>query len=308
LSNNTRYPVPSRGRQAHLPVSKCSPKSRVLGTSDIPDNMQKYSKTNKARKKILFFYNSFLDLIFPIECLNCGQEGVWLCKNCFHELKFKPEQYCLNCKKENEFGEFCSGCKQTYALNGVWIAGDYENKIIQALIKNLKYRFAKNISETLGKFLAVFLRNLINKTRLKQLDLGQGVPWRKFEKIKNAPKIFFNFQNSLIIPVPLHKKRLRWRGFNQAGTIAEIISKNFNLLLSSQLIRVKHKKPQAKLSEADRKTNIGGCFSWQGETLQNKNIILIDDVTTTGSTLEECAKILKKAGANEVWGLVVAKG
>ncbi|MFA4833950.1 MAG: ComF family protein [Patescibacteria group bacterium] len=249
-----------------------------------------------------------LDLIFPIECLGCGQEGVWLCKKCFRQLPLQSEQYCLNCKKPNEFGQFCQNCAPAYALDGVWIAGNYENKIIASLIKNLKYHFAKDLAEILGEFLILFLRNLINKGLISQTDLGGQISQEKIEKIKNTPEIIFDFKNCLLIPVPLHPKRERWRGFNQTKAIASTVAIHFNLELSTGLIRLKHRPPQAKLSEEKRRQNIRECFAWQENNLINRHVILVDDVVTTGSTLEECAKILKQAGASEVWGLVAAKG
>jgi len=249
-----------------------------------------------------------LDLIFPIECLGCGTEGVWLCKTCFRQLPLQSEQYCLNCKKPNEFGQFCPTCAPAYALAGVWIAGNYENRIIASLIKNLKYHFAKDLAEILGQFLILFLRNLINKGRIGEADLGAGIGQEKIEKIRQTPQIIFDFKNCLLIPVPLHRKRERWRGFNQTRSIAEVVSGHFNLAISYNLIRVKHRTPQAKLGAEKRRENIRGCFSWQGKNLKNAKIILLDDVSTTGSTLEECAKILKQAGAKEVWGLVIARG
>ncbi len=252
--------------------------------------------------------NFILDLLFPIECLGCGQPGDWLCRECFRKLKLNHSQYCLACKQENKFGQFCKNCSPNYYLDGIWIAGDYDDAVLSKLIKNLKYRFAKNIAQTLGNFLAIFVRNLINKAKIDKSDLTHGVGWRKFEKISQSPKILFNLKNALLIPVPLHKKRYNWRGFNQAQMIADCLAKNFNLTTNNQLIRHKHKKAQAKLKEAERKINIQGCFAWQGPKLDNQQIILIDDVVTTGSTLNECAKVLKKAGAKKVWGLVVAKG
>lgn len=249
-----------------------------------------------------------LDLIFPIECLSCGAEGIWLCKTCFRQLPADNGQYCLNCKRPDKFGRFCPACAPAYALDGVWIAGNYENKIIASLIKNLKYHFAKDLAKILGEFLSLFLRNLINKGRISQTDLGAGIGREKIEKIKQTPQIIFDFKNCPLIPVPLHKKRERWRGFNQVLAIAKTIARHFNLELSADLIRIKHRKPQAKLGEEKRRENIHGCFAWVGANLRNRRVILIDDVVTTGSTLNECAKILKQAGAAEVWGLVVAKG
>ena len=111
------------------------------------------------------------------------------------------------------------------------------------------------------------------------------------------------------LPISLHKKRKRWRGFNQAEIIARELKNYFDIDMSTEkLIRIKHKKAQAKLGEEERKNNIKNCFGWQGDRLNKRNIILVDDVVTTGSTLNECAKVLKENGAGEVWGLVVAKG
>lgn len=250
-----------------------------------------------------------LDLIFPIECLDCGQEKAWLCEKCFRKLRFKPTQYCLHCKKENDLGQFCPDCRPQYALDGVWIAGIYEEQIIAKLIKGLKYHFAQGIAKDLGKFLCLFLKDLINKGRLGRADLNSGVDWRRFEQARNIPVILFNFSQNLIMPVPLANKRKRWRGFNQAEAIAKEVADYFKLDFNfDKLIRVKYKKSQAKLSEIDRKNNIVGCFSWQGNELAGRNVIIVDDVATTGSTLNECAKVLKRNGAGEVWGLVVAKG
>jgi len=249
-----------------------------------------------------------LSLLFPIECIGCKAEGQWLCQSCFRELQLKEEQYCLHCKKPNKYGEFCAKCKPLYSLNGIWIAGDYEQKILAQLIKNLKYRLAKNISQVLGNFLAHFLKNLISQSRFNKNDILEKLNWRKFEEMKDAPNIFNSLSDAIIIPVPLHKKRQKWRGFNQAQILAEELTNNIKLPVSNQLIRIKHKQAQAKLGEADRKNNLQGCFAWRGEKLTGQNIIIIDDVTTTGSTLNECAKIVKEVGAGEIWGLVVAKG
>lgn len=272
--------------------------------------IKKQIKMNKKYflNHVLSSRDFILDLIFPIECLGCGVEGIWLCKSCFRQLPADNGQYCLNCKRPDKFGRFCPACTPLYALDGVWIAGNYENRIIASLIKNLKYHFAKDLAKILGEFLSLFLRNLINKSRIGEADLGARIGREKIEKIKQTPEIIFDLKNCLLIPVPLHKKRERWRGFNQVLAIASAVSRHFNLELSTGLIRLKHRPPQAKLSEEKRRQNLRGCFAWAGDNLANRRVILVDDVVTTGSTLNECAKILKQAGATEVWGLVTAKG
>lgn len=236
-----------------------------------------------------------LDLIFPIECLGCGKEGEWLCSRCFQSLKLKRNQYCLGCKKENKLGEFCKNCRDDYFVDGILIAGDYENKVLANLIKSFKYKFIKDLGTELGKFLALFLRDLHYRANTLFWDTDRFINLTDLEE-------------NLLIPVPLHKKRERWRGFNQAdillkGLLGKEPAKNLE-----ELKRIKYKTPQAKLNEKERMSNIKNCFVWEGEGLEGKNVILIDDVVTTGATLNECARVLKENGARKVWGLVVAKG
>lgn len=228
----------------------------------------------------------FLDLIFPEECLGCGCEGAWLCQSCFSLIKLRSEQSCLDCKKKTDFGKFCPQCGPNYSLDGALIAGYYDQKIVDKLIKSFKYSFVKSLYQDLGKILILFLNDLINK---KQQT--------------------FNIEKSLIIPVPLSAYRKRWRGFNQSEILARLVADNFNLELSvNELIRIKHTKPQVKLNRTRRKNNVKGCFDWSVGDLAGRQVILIDDVVTTGATLNECAKILKLHGAGKVWGLALANG
>jgi ComF family protein len=248
------------------------------------------------------------DLIFPLECLDCGKEGSYLCKECFKKLKINKSQYCLECKILNDYGEFCDNCQIKYSLKGILIAGNYDDEILSCLIKTLKYKFSFDIAKILSTFLFLFLEEKINKTKINLNDIRNFLNKEKLGIFKKSPLFFNDFKNTVIIPVPLHKKRENWRGFNQSELIASNISKFFKIPLLSNIERVIHKKPQAKLNEKERKRNIKNCFVWRGENLNQKNIILIDDVVTTGSTLNECARVLKKAGAGEIWGLVLAKG
>lgn len=250
-----------------------------------------------------------LDLIFPIECLGCGKEGEWLCEACFKKINLKAKPYCLHCKKANGFGQFCPPCQVLYGLNGVWIAALYEDKLISQAIKKLKYYFVSSLAAVLGKLLILFMNNLIDQARVLKSSLKTGLDWREFDRAKSLPLAVLNFKANLVIPVPLSKKRLRWRGFNQAEILARIFSEKYDLEINTRdLIRIKHKTAQAKLDEVHRLENIKNCFVWQGADLKKRNIILIDDVVTTGATLNECARILKANGAGEVWGLVAAKG
>ncbi len=118
------------------------------------------------------------------------------------------------------------------------------------------------------------------------------------------------FKADLILPVPLHVKRLRERGFNQAVLIGEILSKKWGITLSrNNLRRTRWTEPQVNLGAAERAANVKGAFAVSsGEEISGKRIFLVDDVYTTGSTAKECSRILMKAGAAEVAVLTVARG
>ena len=264
---------------------------------------------NELRKKAGSIWLFFLDLIFPIEGLGCGREGEWLCSACFKAINLKSEQYCLNCKKTNDFGQFCPTCRLNYDLNGIWIAALYDDRLVARAIKSLKYYFVSSLVGDLSRLLISFVDALMEQARIVKPELAFGLAWRSFRKIQGLPSALLDFQGNLIVPVPLSKKRLRWRGFNQAEILAQSFAGHYGREMNGRdLVRLKHKKPQAKLSEAGRLINLKNCFVWQGADLRRRNIILIDDVVTTGATLNECAKVLKANGAGEVWGLVVAKG
>jgi competence protein ComFC len=227
----------------------------------------------------------FYDLIFPRECVCCQTEGAWLCAKCMPLIKLNNELFCIKCDSLSVQGRFCPDCGYRNYLNGVWVAADYSDKGLSTLIKIFKYRFAVEIAEDLGIILKDFLLNQIISARIEPID------------------------NYLLIPVPLSKSRLAWRGFNQAEALAGIIYKQgFGLDKDfTDLKRIRYCGPQTKLNKPERIKNVQNSFKWRGTSLDGRKIILVDDVVTTGSTLNECAKELKRNGAKEVWGLVIAK-
>jgi ComF family protein len=224
-----------------------------------------------------------LDILFPIKCFNCQCEGAYLCEQCFRELKFNDVKYLKRARAN----------LKTPNLEEVIIAGDFESSILHNLIIKYKYNFISALGKTLARFLILFWQNKILIQDPNQTKSCFTLP---------------HYPHLLIIPIPLSKKRQRWRGFNQAEIIAQEFSAYFNYELSLNLKRLKHKNPQAALNEAERLENIKSVFAWQGENLNNFTIILIDDVITTGATLNEAARVLKEAGAKKIYGLVLAKG
>ncbi len=110
----------------------------------------------------------------------------------------------------------------------------------------------------------------------------------------------------LIVPIPLSARRQAERGFNQSLIIAQELSSYFKIPIIDGL-KKSERPPQSELAAEKRSKNIANAFSWQGENLAGQKIILVDDVVTTGATLAEAAKVLKKAGAKKVIGLAVAR-
>ena len=113
----------------------------------------------------------------------------------------------------------------------------------------------------------------------------------------------------VLVPVPLHKKRLRERGYNQSSLLARELGRLISLPVADDcLIRQKHALPQARTSNIDeRKRNVADAFVCRDYGLQDRQILLVDDVSTSGATLDACAAALKAAGAASVWGLVLAR-
>lgn len=250
-----------------------------------------------------------LDLLFPIHCLGCSKPDIWLCAKCLRSLTINSEHNCPKCQKSNRSSAYCPKCSHDFYLNGIWVASDYNNPLLASIIKKFKYSLIKDLRRPLALLLALYLQQVINQFRLSNQNLTGGKIWQKFSRLGDAPALILNFPDTLIINVPLHKKRLRWRSFNQAELLADFVSEHFSLEQNkNNLKRIRHTKAQAKLNKQERQSNLSNSFAWTGSNLSGRHILLIDDVASTGSTLNECARVLKNNGAGEIWGLVVARG
>ncbi|MFH0969460.1 MAG: ComF family protein [Patescibacteria group bacterium] len=225
--------------------------------------------------------------MFPIQCISCNKPGIWLCDDCLNKIILKETQFCPYCEKKiTPSGYVCFECKKKYSLDGMLVAVSYQNKLVSHLIHLYKYRFISGLHEPLGELL---LRSIL-----------------KYE---------FPLPDA-IIPVPLHKRRLRYRGFNQSELLADYLGKNitpgFSIpILKEVLTRKKYTHPQMKIKDSGaRKKNIAEAFAVPRNMLKyikSKRILLVDDISTTGATIFECAKTLKKSGASEVFAIVIAR-
>lgn len=259
-------------------------------------------------------WKTILNLLFPISCLECGQNGRFICSSCLQKIP-------LNKRSAPRFN-------QSSFLSGLLTVSDYDYPLIKKAIHCFKYDFIRDLAKPLGELMT--------------------------ERLADLPDLFNN--NLTLIPVPLHKRRLRWRGFNQAEELALIVGQKLNLpVISDLIIRTKYTPPQAKIGSVnDRKENIKQAFALnpkldlipkndrgkskevrQGQAgilpktglclidqtslpkkeqilsanpIESKTVILVDDISTTGATLKECAKVLRILKPKEIWGLVIAQG
>lgn len=232
-------------------------------------------------KRLMRVKDFLLELFFPIECLGCGKEGEWVCQRCFKTIPLNLQEECPRCKGFSLNCETHWQCRWGFYLDGLIAASCYDHLLVKKLIANLKYNYTK--------FLALPLSQIIVE-RLRY----QG---------------FFLEEDWFLVPVPLHKKRFLERGFNQAELFCQNIERLTGLIYCQNILkRRRWTPPQVSLSETDRLINVRDIFYCQRGLVKNKKILLVDDMFTTGTTLNECAKVLKIRGAKEVWGLVAAKG
>ncbi|MFH1838586.1 MAG: ComF family protein [Candidatus Kuenenbacteria bacterium] len=238
----------------------------------------------KILEKLKKIINFFLDLLFPIECVGCQKENIWLCEECFKKINLNLKNFCPFCKKPARMGCVCQQCLSRSPLKNIFVASSYEEKILKQAIHVFKYKHIRDLAKPLGKIII----NFLYQSKLNLL-----------------------FDDSyFLIPISLHRKRLFERGFNQSELLAQIIAQEFKIsVINNVLKRKRNTKSQTKLKEKERRKNIKNAFiCLQPEIIKNKNIILFDDILTTGSTLREAASVCKKFGAKEIIGLILAKG
>lgn len=233
----------------------------------------------------------FLDLLFPRRCLSCGKFGKYICDSCVSMIQYIDTSVCPACEKPAVDGRTHPRCQRKYSLDGLTSIFSYQG-VIREAIKKIKYKpFAFDISKT-----------LVSLT-LKRINQEDSLFSSLSQKVKQKPHF---------VPIPLHQSRERARGFNQAEVLGRIFAQEWDLpFISDLLIRHRKTKPQVKLKGRERKENVKGAFkvnpNCQLPITNYKNILLFDDVWTTGATMRTCGNLLKRAGAKFVWGLTLAR-
>lgn len=216
----------------------------------------------------------FWEFLYPKFCCLCGRKGEWLCEECKGKLSW-IELKCPSCGREVVGGRKHGRCGGSLA--GLMAIYDYKQDEVREVVRVFKYKLVKELGERL----------------LSEVDLG--VREGEFD---------------LVVPIALHRRRLNWRGFNQAKVLGEIVAERVGVRLEEVLERVVYTQPMVELdSYQERKEAIRGVFAvkdgYRGK-LVGKRVLLVDDVFTSGSTMQEAAGMLERAGAGEVWGWVLA--
>jgi len=210
--------------------------------------------------------------------VGCGKEGDYICPECAQKLPFIDTAVCPRCGIPSAYGYLCPHCVSWQSsIDGIRAPFRFEGVIREAIHK-MKYQ---NLTAIVPQ-LAIYLRDFW---------LAQSL------------------EVDILIPVPLHRRRLRERGYNQSALLARELSRLMGIPVDEKsLTRARHTLPQARTeSVAERQRNVIGLFACNPEKVKDRKILLIDDVTTTGATLDACAEVLKHAGAAAVWGLALAK-
>lgn len=224
------------------------------------------------------------DCLFPIFCVSCGREGYWWCSYC-RSCKLLGVYQCPICTQTTNGGTPCRLCAQHSALTSIVALFSYQKSEPAAeLIREFKYKYTLDMAELWG----ILLRSFVIDRRCPVGDLDVG---------------------TVAIPVPLFHKRERERGFNQAEVLAEIVAKHLAIpLMKDALYRIRSTAQQAQLNRAERLANVVGAFVWQGRVEPPPMVVLVDDVYTTGATMQECARVLKAVGVRSVFGFTLGRG
>ena len=216
-----------------------------------------------------------VDLFLPPRCGGCGRLGGAYCADCIRSTRRLEEPLCRRCGRELAFARSHCSCHLRHA-----------DRLISAVAMEGPVERAMHRFKYLGwRRLAVPFAALLGE-RLAGAQLGV----------------------ELAVAVPLHRSRERRRGFNQAELLRRELSRQTGLREPpGRLIRWRHAPPQVGLDRQHRLQNLVGAFCWQGESLKRVPVIVVDDVSTTGATVDACAQALKEGGAGMVIGLTVAR-
>lgn len=223
----------------------------------------------------------FLDLLYPPQCAGCQRSGYVLCPTCLAHIR-PLTSTCQRCSAPLSPDGMCASCQSApLKLSGLRAVSAYQEPL-RSFIHALKYDGNTRLAQPLGGLLV------------------------------QAYRAAGNIRADGLVPVPLHSERYRQRGYNHAALLAQVCAAQTGMpLFEKMLVRHRATLAQVGLKPRERQQNVLGAFScapeFLGGQLRGRTLLLIDDVSTTSSTLEACAAPLFAAGAASVYGLVLAR-
>ncbi len=223
---------------------------------------------------------ALLEFVYPSNCLNCNeyieQSGELICPKCWAKIETFDSIYCAKCTNNIPTGLNCSVCGTKDSIPFVTL-GHFGNPLGEIIRKFKHHSFTKLGPELVDRLL------------------------EKHNKLVNKIKA------DLIVPIPLHSYRLKSRRFNQAEILADSLSERIGIPVNSKsLIKIRNTKDQKLLNHNERIKNLKDAYKVFGEDLRDKKIILVDDVITTGATINEARKEITKAGGKVVLAITIA--
>ncbi len=216
--------------------------------------------------KVTTLVNDLIDLVFPDLCPGCDQP-----------LAKGEEILCSSCEYDLPLFVVDKSIRQRFigrisVVDARALLKFYTGGISQKLLHAIKYKGDKDLGKYLGK---LFMARLMNNAVFNEIDI--------------------------IVPVPLHHAKLRTRGYNQSLILAQGMALEWNIEVDEQsVVRMKKSETQTRKTRAERWHNVSGIFKVEGERLKNKNVLLVDDVITTGATLEACGEVILNAGVKSL--------
>ncbi len=228
---------------------------------------------------------TILDFIFPKQCVSCGAIGRYVCKRCVKQMNpiATNECICPMCEKPAIAGKTHPRCQTRFALDGLTSFFYYKN-VVKKIITSIKYSFVRDMAQEFASY----------------------VPYSGYTTaslIGNA--------DAMLVPIPLHATRFRFRGFNQSDVLGSCVARHLRIQYSSGVLtRIRATNAQVSMKhKVNRLTNVRHAFALGTSpiSLSGKTILLFDDVFTTGATLREAGNVLKRNGATCVWGITMAR-
>jgi competence protein ComFC len=232
-------------------------------------------------------FQAAVSLLYPATCAVCGKNlraGEYLCNGCEAKIVRIAPPFCERCSEPFEgsisIAFSCANCAHRTIYFDAAVAAYRGRGIVRDVIHEFKYNRQIHLRHLVGRWLCAALDD---------------------ERLRNR-------QFDIIVPVPLHSARQRERGFNQASVLAELLSAHTSIPCRPMLKRLRYTTTQTALDRSERMENLHNAFRLRKNTdVRGLRVLVIDDVLTTGSTLSECARVLKRAGAKSVHAATAAR-